>query len=896
MTKVRRLFLTLLLAFAVLAVGRAQSPAAIISEHYTTAEGLPSNNVLCALKDRDGFMWFGTWYGLCRFDGSKFQSYNRPLKAHSANPPRKVETIVEDAHGLLWLKTVDWKLYVFNRQTESFQTVYDELKPYTRNLQVIKIQRTDDGHVLLLTKDKTLLLAKSTEKGLHISRLYDARSQIDPETFQLYRDVVAKAQGYTIYIGRDYRLFLLPKNVKKSLTQAMADEEAAQQRLTGRMQQMTAQAGIEKYANLYLDNDSLLWVSTPAEGIYCVSSPPHSFRLLALPDNDQTGVRCIYQLRDGRILVSTRSRNVYLYDLKGQLLQTLSYSQYGIGAVYHAMEDHQGRLWLSTKGDGLVVVPSSALQTPDLAPQSFHHYRHEADNAQSLSGNNVYMTYCDSHRHIWVCTLDGGLNLVQESADGGLTFIHKQNGFKHYPTYGLYTETRNIVEDQNGRLWIGTIDGLMSLDSQLKQPGQTHFQTYRDQSEATFANNDIYTLYRDQQGQIWVGAFGGGLQRLVVPEKDGGSAAASEKDNTNIAFQPLGLREGLRNDVIYSITEDMHGRLWFATEAGLSYYNQQTGRIRNFDRYDGIPAVQMEEASALCCTDGQLWVGCKEGVLTFTPDKLQTNHHDYRTFIIELVADNKPYVGDVALPYTQEVELTHDHNAFTIEFTALNYQDHGSMNYRYRLEGFDRDWRYSGPHRVGSYNEVPPGRYTFVVETIDDANPALQSSARLVVRVLPPWWQTWWAYLIYTALALLIAWLVIRTVLQMNRMRNEIYISQRLAKLTAKPDNGDEFIDNVHRVIRQNISNTEFNIDTIAQEMGMSRSAFYKKVKHQTGFAPVDLIKEFRLSYAAELLQTTTNSITEVAWKSGFRDVSYFGKCFRKRYGLSPREYINQKE
>jgi len=194
---------------------------------------------------------------------------------------------------------------------------------------------------------------------------------------------------------------------------------------------------------------------------------------------------------------------------------------------------------------------------------------------------------------------------------------------------------------------------------------------------------------------------------------------------------------------------------------------------------------------------------------------------------------------------------------------------------------------------VGSYNEVPPGRYTFIVEAIDDANPTLHSSARLVVRILPPWWQTWWAYCFYIIVAAVIAWIIVRTVLQMNRMRNEVYISQRLAKLTSKPDDGDEFIDNLHRIIRNNISNTEFNIDTIAQEMGMSRSAFYKKVKHQTGFAPVDLIKEFRLSYAAELLQTTTHSITEVAWKSGFRDVSYFGKCFRKRYGLSPREYVN---
>ena len=407
--------------------------------------------------------------------------------------------------------------------------------------------------------------------------------------------------------------------------------------------------------------------------------------------------------------------------------------------------------------------------------------------------------------------------------------------------------------------------------------------------DATFANNDIFTLYRDQQQQIWVGAFGGGLQRL-----EGG---------------PLGAREGLRNDVIYSIIEDRHGHLWFATEAGLSFYNQETGRIRNFDQYDGLPDVEMEETAATCCSDGRLWVGSKQGILIFNPEQLQTSKAHYRTFILEVIANNQPYVGSTALPYAQEITLDHDQNSFTIEFAALNYQNsftiefaalnyqnHGSINYRYRLEGFDRDWRYSGPHRVGSYNEVPSGRYTFVVEALDDANTNVHSSARLSVRILPPWWATWWAYLIYIVIAGLIAWLVIRTVLQMNRMRNEVYISQRLAKLTSKPDDGDEFIDRLHRIIRKNIPNTEFNIDAIASEMGLSRSAFYKKVKGQTGFAPVDLIKEFRLSYAVELLQTTNLSITEVAFRSGFADSSYFGKCFRKRYGLSPREYLRQNE
>ena len=861
-----------------MAVSMAQTVPSVISEHYTTANGLPSNNVMCALRGSDGFLWLGTWYGLCRFDGGKFVTYNQPVKESSDNPPRKIESIAEDAQGMLWLKTVDWKLFTFNPRTLHFHAVDNVLKQYAKNLQVIKIQRDNEGHVLLLTKDKTLLMASTDKKGnIHIQKLADAKGRIDPQTFQLREDITQESKDYLAYVGRDYRIFTLRKG-KTSLTKAMQKEEAQQQQETEKLTRLVADAGIDKYAHLYQDDDSLLWVTTASQGIYCISTPRHTFHLITLPDNDLTGVRYIYQMRNGRILVSTRSRNVYIYNTEGELQQTLPYAKYSIGAVYHATEDNRGRLWLSTKGDGLIVG------TPDSSqPMGYQltHYRNAKDNPASISGNNVYYTFIDSKDRIWVGTLDGGLNLVEEHTDGQLTFYNKHNGFTHYPAYGLYTEVRNITEDQQGRLWVGTIDGLMSLNGDFSRPQDIQFKTYQNIKTATFANNDITTLHRDQTGQIWIGAFGGGLQRLIF-------------DDQTIRFAPLGPREGLRNDVVYSITEDLHGRLWFATEAGLSCYNQQTGRIRNFGRYDGIPDVQMEETAATCNSDGHLWIGTKQGVLTFNPEQLQSSKTRYNTCIIDVITDNQSYVGPIAIPYSEQIELEHDQNSFIIEFAALKFQDHSQISYRYQLEGYDRDWHYPGPHRIAAYNEVPPGNYTFVVESIDDSNPTLQSSARIKVCILPPWWATWWAYLIYIGVAILIAWLVIRTILQMNRMRNEIYISQRLAKLTSKPNEGDEFIDRLHRIIRTNIPNSDFNIDDMAAEMGVSRSAFYKKVKGITGFAPVDLIKEFRLSHAAELLQTTNMNITEIAYRSGFKDASYFGKCFRKRFGMSPREYINQ--
>ena len=888
---VRRIF-SLLFFFALpLVATHAQEAASVITRHYTTAEGLPSNNVMSALKDQDGFLWFGTWYGLCRFDGEKFVTFNKPVKPGAIIPPRKVESMAEDAKGRLWLKTVDWKLYVFDRRTEQFQAINDELKKYTDNLQVIKIQQTDNGQVLLLTKDKTLLLAHTNAKGQAvIQRLFSSKGQINPQSLQLYHDIMAESGGYAFFIGQDYRLSLI-KGTLNTLQKRMSAQEAQSTQRDNRLRQLAAEAGLSKYSHLYMDSDSLLWITTGNSGVYCVSQPRHLFRLIPLPDDDHTGVRCIFQKRNGDVLVSTRSRHVYLYRPDGQLASILSYQQYGIGAVYDAMEDDKGRLWLSTKGDGLVIATPDARQS---SGYQFTHYLHRQEEPSSISGNNVYMTYQDTRGHIWVCTLDGGLNLVSESADGSLRFFHKRNGFKRYPAYGLYTEVRNITEDSHHHLWIGTIDGLMSVDTRFSKPEDIEFLTFHDTPGATFANNDIYTLYRDQQQQIWVGAFGGGLQRLMIASDDQQSQHRSKKEQPAFSFLPLGPREGLRNDVIYSITEDQQSHLWFATEGGLSCFSQETGRIRNFDRYDGMPPVEMEEAAATCCQDGQIWMGCKQGILTFSPQQLQTGHANYRTFILDMMADNQPHMGPLALAFTDSIEISHKQNSFTIEFAALNYQNRRNVSYRYQLEGFDRDWHYSGPHRVGSYNEVPPGRYTFVVETLDDADPSFHSTARLFIRILPPWWQTWWAYLIYIVLALLIAWVIVRTVLQMNRMRNEIYISQRLAKLTTKPDDADEFIDRLHRIIRENMANGDFNIDDWASEMGLSRSAFFKKVKKLTGFAPVDLIKEFRLSHAAELLQTTNHSITEVAYRSGFRDAGYFGKCFRKRYGMSPREYVNQ--
>lgn len=937
--------------------------------HFTTLNGLSHNIVYCSHKASDGFLWFGTWYGLSRFDGSHFDNYSKAFTPSSDQPPRKVETIVEDANGNLWIKTLDWKLSLFYKRTERFEDIFDELKPYTRNLQVIKIQADGHGRVLLLTKDKNLLLASTAKDGkVVIRKLVDARDAVNRFNYRLRHPVVQLREGRANYVGIDFQIYSVPLTarsrhmkveewqryfanlnvqmqvyhtpgglvwrVDEAKTALLCtrpstgqtyryplapyhklvepkfvatphhgwfylsasgeiihiDPVTMQAQNIAQMQEFTDFKENTRFLSMNFDRDGLLWVTTVDNGIYRINFTPRQFRVVPLPDSGAGGVRALYQMHNGNILVGTRSKDLYVLSPDGKMLKALDYARTHIGSVYHIMQDDKERLWLSTKGDGLVCA------TPDASFPSgyrFEHYRHDSKDPSSLSGNKVYMTYQDSHRRIWVGTLDGGLNLVCETPKG-VSFYNRLNGMKTYPGFGLYLDVRNMVEDARGRMWVGTIDGLMSFDASFRNVRDLRFETYRLTEVNTRANSDIYALYRDRRKNVWICSFGGGLGKLE----------GFDEQNHLPRLKSFGAKEGLLNDVIISILEDRQGRLWLVNADGLSCYDYQAGRIRYYDSSDGFPKVQMEESSAMLHRNGEIWLGCKEGILVFHPDRLKQEYCSYPIYIIggevnnqDIRSYNATPILDGSIVYADHLQLEHSQSMLTLEFAALNFANPERISYRYKLEGYDHDWHYSGTNRIASYTNVPPGKYTFTVEAIDATNPDLHNTRTLLVTVLPPWWATWWAYLLYALLFVAGCYAAVRYARYQIRLKNDIYIQTKLAEYKRKfsmEQQDQAFLDKVNTLIADNLTNTDFEIETLSQQMGMSRSAFFKKVKTVTGMSPNDLVKDYKLSQAVELLKHSDTSITDVAYRCGFNDVGYFGKCFRKKFGVSPRTYVNE--
>ena len=915
----------------------------MIVQDYTTENGLLHNSVFCAIKDTDGFMWFGTWYGLCSFDGVKFKSYNNRDDYNTDIPPHKLQTIIEAKNGNLWVKTIDHKLYLFDKRKEFFYDVFNVIKKkYSVSPKIIKIQKTEKGDLLLLTKNKDLLKAVLRDNGsLDVSLLYDSQSKREhkltsnlliedagylnwigldfkiiscqkgnnlkskPSDFVLRKMALKVGQeftcaylyGKTLWLGDNYgnlckvdytngnvtkrtlipgcaiqnivsdngknlfisiinkgifeyddrtgallkiiptagndvvtnsyfdsydklwfeinqtslvyydpfnkftKRFVLPAgNVNKTLKfqdgkeqglfflttsgdVAWFDRSSMSITLLNNQPELTLNGTKKSFFDLLLDKDNILWLTSTTNGIFRIIFPKQQFNLFHLPPTNPSAtdfsVKTMYQARNGDIWVATRQAEVYQLDRNKKVKHIFSGKNNFIGNVYHIMEDRKGNLWFSTKGNGLV----KAEQTNSNTGYSFTRYVYDEKNPSSISGDDVYYTFEDSRNRIWVGLFGGGLNLLT-SEKGKVTFKNKFNSFAHYPKYGLYMEIRNITEDKTGRIWVGTSDGLMSFDGHFRTPNQVDFEIYRsDTSGSNIADNDIYVLYKDAASQIWISVFGGGLNKLE----------RYDKETKRPVFKSYSLKEGLKTDVIVSIIEDNNNALWLVTENALARFDKTKETCRNFDRYDGFLDIQMEQESAMKCQSGDLWFGNRMGILSFNPKKIETYNCDYKTFIVDFLVSNrdlssfkgKPILRE-SIRYANSITLNHNQSTFVIEFAALNFYNQNRVSYKYILEGFEEEWHFNGKNRIASYPNIPPGKYHFRVQTIDEANPSLKSERTLEIIILPPWWLTWWAYTFYVILSIVLIYYLIRGVLFYIKMRNDIYVEQRVSELKIK--------------------------------------------------------------------------------------------------------------
>lgn len=569
-----------------------------------------------------------------------------------------------------------------------------------------------------------------------------------------------------------------------------------------------------KVTGLFTDRQGNLWLCSYGNGLEKVTFNTSHFHLLAAHPEDSefpgNNTRAVYQDKSGNIWAGNKDKIIRIYDknLKymGNLTSQGKISPTGtdeLGIAYSFTQDHTGTIWIGTKGNGLIAA------TPNEDSKSFRlqQYTAETDNIYSISGDNIYSLYEDKQHRLWIATFEGGINFLDLNADSqSPKFINYRNRLKNYPISQCY-RTRFVTGDSKGNIWIGSTTGLLMCDGNFNGPETVSFRQFsRIPSDmSSLSNNDVHSIFFTRNDEMYISTFGGGFNKLI------------SLDDDKATFRSYTMKEGLSSDILLSIAEDRKGNLWFATEEELCKFTPSTGNIENYPSKVFPQRINFNEGAALKMQDGQLMFNTVKGILYFSPDSINTNR-----YVPPIIFTNfrqaeqtvTPRTGGILttnIDDTQLIKLPHNRNSFSIQFAALDMRYPNSISYAYQLEGFEKNWNYIGNQRTATYTNLPKGTYTLKVKSTNSDGVWVENIRTMQFIVLPSFWETPWAYLLYTLSIVLIIFTASYILFTIFRLKHKVSMEQQISDIKLR------FFTNISHELRTPLTLIAGPIEQILQ-------------------------------------------------------------------------------
>jgi ligand-binding sensor domain-containing protein/signal transduction histidine kinase len=739
-------------------------PSTKTFEHFTNDPNNPSsissNFVRAIYQDRSGSLWIGTSGGLNKFDPKtkSFEHFaNDPQNQYSLNN-NSIRVIYEDSSGSLWIGT-QGGLNKLNPMTKTFEHFTNDPKnPHSLNSNyVLSIYQDRSGSLWIGTSHgvnkfnpstKTFeFFINNTEKQLSHSE--NQLSLNSNSVLSIYQD-----RSGALWIGT-YGGGLNKFDPTTKSVEHFSNDPKNPNSLSS-----------NNIYSIFQDRSESLWVGTYDGGLNKFDLITKSFdHITNAPKNpnglSSNSVYAIYQDRSGSLWVGTFDGGLNKFDLATKSFdhftndpQNLhSLSNNGVFSIY---QDRSGFLWVGTYDGGLNKF--------DPANKSFEHFTNDPKNPNSLSNNTVVSIFQDRSGFLWIGTYGGGLNKFNPTTKTFEHFIHDSK-----ISHSLSNNTvLSIFQDRAGSLWVGTEGGgLDKFDPKTKI--FEHFT--HSESAGSLSNNSVYSIYQDRSGSLWVGTYGGGLNKF---------------DYTTKSFTSYTMVDGLPNDCVYGVLEDSNGNLWLSTNKGLCKFNPRALTFRNYDVTDGLQSNEFNVGAYHVGQDGKFYFGGINGFNSFFPDSIKDNPYLPPMAITDFkIFDKSANYG--LTPH--DIVLSYDQNFFSFEFSALNFILPEKNQYAYQMEGFDKDWIYSGTRRYASYTNLDPGTYTFRVKGSNNDGVWNEQGISIKVVINPPWWLTWWfrgALVVGLATAAIGVYLLrTRQIRQTNR-RLKAMVEERTMELQEK--------------------------------------------------------------------------------------------------------------
>jgi two-component system sensor histidine kinase ChiS len=722
-------------------------------------ETLMHDEINCILEDRGGVIWIGTNGNglnmLLNKEKRIFKDYKHDKKNPNSLSNDSVTSIIEDSDGFLWIGTDGGGLNKFDKKTGKFTRFKHSYKPNSLS----------NDNVTSIMEDKESLWIGTDGGGLNKfdkkTKEFIAFTHRDNDVKSLSHDnvnCIYKDWSGVLWIGTDDGI--------------------------NKVEQKNGQVEFTAYTHynifsIYEDRSGILWIGTYGKDIFKRESSFFALHRIDITDqssnsNIKNDITSFCEHRQGSLLIGTNGGGIYEFDRKkgsfkpykpdGLLDKSKLENLERIKSIFM---DSSDALWIGTLDNGLNMI------SPDR--KNFKPYKYNPGDSKSLSNNEVRTIYQDKEGKLWVGTKNG-LNMLTDRKEGHF----ERNFHDHKDPESLSDNSVYIIyEDRSGVLWIGTdTGGLNRFNREKKNREKNVFTSFinRKGDNCSLSHNFVLCIFEDRAGTLWVGTYGGGLNKM--------------SDRENGKFESYQKEEGLPDDKIYGILEDKAGNLWLSTNNGLSRFNPKTKEIKNYSVEDGLQHNEFNGGAYHKCKDGEMFFGGINGFNDFFPENTADDFHLPPVVITDFLMDNK----SVPLQWrekqsplekkiyaTDALTLSHSQNAFAFEFAALHFANPQKNMYRYQLEGYDKDWvEANSGNRRAIYTNMSAGNYVFRVQGSNKDGKWNEDDTSIKLKILPSPWLTWWAFTIYIFALVSVVYLALSLWDQRKKLAYERKMAQQL--------------------------------------------------------------------------------------------------------------------
>ena len=842
----------------------------ILPDYQTisTAQGLSQGMVFDLLQDTEGFIWVATKNGLNRFDGYGFKVFSNDTYNERSLSSNTIIKLFEDKKGNIWVGTEDAGLNIFEKKTGNFYRIQHKLADAASiSGNAIKlIEGLPDGRVLVAADGAGLnvieLKKEFFEKGSNpvITRLSL------PNDAQVYG--IGKDNNGTIWVGgmdgAVYKFnpvknsFTLVKNV--ILLNNGYYTPGKNVLINGSLFLYDGKKAVPLFdtkkilaGNILFKPKEKLWENFHRElHFYDVSKydadkqPVWNFQI---PGN----IRIVYPFiadRSGIIWSGSVGYGLRKYNIAGSKfkIQTPGISvrwivpvsandiftgdhAYGWKRIKNENIDNTpfnkipsitqiDNFIITKKGDYWIKSDEKGYFNYD--PANGRLILHPEINDYKGVGDKQPMLE-DSKGVIWFPGRGGAFTRLYTATGKIDSFSINSNSSRPMFSKSLCT---SIYEDKQGVFWIGTQDGFASLVFTNANKTNPVIKWYYNNSDSrnSLNYNQVSSLMDDPSSPekyLWICTKGGGLNRLNKKTGD---------------FFHLTTKDGLPHDVVYGILPDTEGNIWGSTNNGifclLTNHSSDSSqwKFRNFSKAHGLQDDEFNTGAYAGLPNGNLAFGGVNGLNVFDPKEMLGNKFMPGVFITNILINNEPVViGDKtavlqnSIEQTKSITLNYQQDILTLEFSSLDFTAPDQNKYRYQLVGIDKSWVESGNRRSATYLHLPSGKYIFKVQGSNSEGIWSEKISELQVTVMPPWWGTWWAYLVYAGLVALL----IRARFKYSVNRAKLQSQLSFEKLEAKRV---KELDTMKTQLYTNITH-EFRTP-LTVIMGMAHQVMNKPAEH----------------------------------------------------------------